>query len=172
MYQRLNAIPPGDGRAWSIYERFCYNLFRRLFYPTCIDKPINQIVSPFPNQRRDIILPIVAVDNFWHYLACVYGGDLVVLECKNYTNQIGQDEVEQTRKYLRRPSVANIAFLISRQGPNQSAFECAMDIYRSENKLIIFLSDKELHQLIECHINHVDAIPTLRRIYQTQKAHV
>jgi len=169
LHDRLSSIPPGL-TGWSEFESCTELILENALFPDFIDKPIIQEVSPYPDQRRDIILPIKHTSPMWHYWAVVYGSDLLMVECKNYRDSITQAEVETTAKYLRRPSLAKLAFIISRTDPEPAAFDAAVDIFRTEKKLIIFLALDDLHSLIDHDGNPVDATDHLRKKYQLQKA--
>jgi hypothetical protein len=116
-----------------------------------------------------VILPVAASAGLWHYWAVVYGSDLIMVECKNYSNPIGPAEVDLTTKYLRRPGLARLAFVATRQPPNAQAIETAREIYRTDGKLFIFLTDRELTDLAELGGQPIEAEAYLRRYYQRQK---
>ncbi|OAI48213.1 hypothetical protein AYO44_07575 [Planctomycetaceae bacterium SCGC AG-212-F19] len=159
-------MPTGKAKA-PLFEEHTAAVFERIFNPHCIDKPRMQVTSPAPNHRRDIILPIVANGGVWHYWAVVHGSDLIMVECKNYAGPIGQDEVESTVKYLRRPGLSRLAFIVSRKGPDTSAIQAAREIYRTEpTKLLVFLSEQDLIDLLRFTGKHDAASLHLRRICQ------
>lgn len=170
MHNRLQRIPAGQGRGWQMYEQFTSLLFRNLFWPIHIAKPKVQSTSPNPDHRRDIIIPVTADTGFWHTLVFLHSGDLFVVDCKNYEGNVQASDVETVAKYLRRPAVASLGFLVSRLGPNGPAMDAAIDIYRTDRRLIIFLDDDDLHELINCVGDAAAATAVLRRIYQDQKA--
>jgi hypothetical protein len=166
----LQRIPKGQGRGWQIFEAFTAHLFKKLFAPEQIDPPMIQVSSPHPVHRRDIILPVVAATGFWHTLVFLHQGDLILIECKNYNGPIGQDEINTTSKYFRRPGLSRLAFVVTREGADAPAHDAIREIYRTEKNLICVLSDNHLHQLIDCIQNRPQATALLRTFYQAQKA--
>ena len=168
MKKRLRAIKGGK-TDWSKYEDIVIEILEGAFCPTVFSKPYDQVTSPAPNYQRDIILPIVSDNGFWHYISIVYGGTLIVTECKNYTKKITPAQVDSTVKYLRRPNVSNLGIIFSRKGPNKNAFATAIDIYRIDGKLLIFLDDSDLEKLIDLKGKPDDATEYFREKYNEQK---
>lgn len=169
MKAKLNSIPYGR-HGWSDYEDIVCNIFKGCLHPKYISEPMTQEVSPNPDFRRDIILPLTFDGSFWHYLSVVYKGSLIIAECKNYTDPITQDEVTTTLKYVTRPAVSNLAFIVSRKGPNKEAFQLAIDFYKTMNKLFIFLDDKNLIDMIDLIGKPDEATSYIRDLYNNQKA--
>lgn len=168
MKARLKAINPGKAD-WSKYEDIVIEILHDAFCPDVFSDIHDQVVSPTPEYKRDIILPIVADSGFWHYVAIMYRGTLIVTECKNYTEEITPAQVDSTWKYLRRPNVTNLGIIISRKGPNKEAFTTAIDIYRTDNKLLIFLDDSDLEELIDLKGKPDEATEYLKNKYNEQK---
>jgi len=168
MKARLKAIKGGD-KDWSKYEDIVLEVLEGAFCPDIFSKPYDQVTSPSPNYQRDIILPIISDNGFWHYISIVYGGTLLVVECKNYTKKITSAQVDSTVKYLRRPNVSNLGIIFSRKGPNKSAFKAAIDIFRIDGKLLIFLDDSDLEKLIDLKGNPNEATKYFRDKYNQQK---
>ena len=166
---RLNSIPYGKP-GWIDYEDIVCDIFKGCLQPKYISEPFTQEVSPNPNFRRDIILPLTVEGNFWHYLSVVYKGSLIIVECKNYTDPITQEEVTSTLKYITRPAVSNLAFIVSRKGASPEAFRLAIDLYKTVNKLFIFIDDKHLIDLIDLNGRPDDATSYIRDLYNNQKA--
>lgn len=169
MKARLLAILCGRA-GWSDYEDIVKDIFKDSLFPKFITEPLTQEVSPLPDFRRDILLPLTLEGNFWHYLSVVYKGSIIIVECKNYCDTITPDEVHSALKYLTRPGVADIAFIVSRLGPNPQAFQLAIDYYKTVNKLFIFLNDTNLNDLIDLSGKPDEATNYLRDIYNGQKA--
>ena len=71
---------------------------------------------------------------------------------------------------MTRPGVADVAFIVSRLGPNPQAFQLAIDYYKTMNKLFIFLNDTNLNALIDLAGRPDEATNYLSDIYNGQKA--
>lgn len=168
MKKRLKSIKGGDTQ-WRDYEDIVLDIIKDCLFPEVISEPYDQVTSPSPDYRRDIILPLIAYSGFWHYISIVYGSTLLVVECKNYKNKITPIQVDSTYKYLRRPNVSNIGFIFSRKGPNSEAFNTAIDIFRIEHKILIFFDDHDLEKLIDFKGNPIEATNYIRDTYNRQK---
>jgi hypothetical protein len=168
MKKRLKSITSGN-KQWRDYEDIVLEIIKDCLSPEVISEPYDQVTSPSPDYRRDIILPLIAYSGFWHYISIVYGSTLLVVECKNYKNKITPHEVDSTYKYLRRPNVSNIGFIFSRKGANSEAFKTAIDIFRIEHKLLIFFNDQDLEKLIDFKGKPSKATNYIRDTYNHQK---
>jgi len=169
--QKLAGLARGRAEA-SAFELLAALIFRRAFCPACIDRPLLRVSSPHPDYRRDIILPVTAVNGAWHYWSVVYGSDLLMVECKNYDEPVSAAEIDLSAKYLRRPGLASLAFLATRRSPSDQAVDAARDLFRTEKKLFIFLADDALMALAGYGGNADAATAFLRREYQQQKARI
>jgi hypothetical protein len=166
LQRRLRALPCGRSAAGR-FELLTALVFKKAFWPHAIDTPVLQASSPSPNYRRDIVLPVTASNGQWHYWALVYGSDLIMVECKNYTEPIGAPQVDDTVKYLRRPGLAKLAFIATRKPPSAEALATARDVFRSDGKLFVFLCDDDLTALAG--LAGAAAEVYLRKAYQQQK---
>lgn len=169
MHNRIRSIPTGRGPQSTDFEEVVRDIFKFCFFPGYIDEPFFQPVADHPTQRRDIVLPITDTVDYFHFLSFCHAGDLILIECKNYTDEITQDEVEKTLKYLRRPSLASIGFLVARNGYDQGAFDSAVDAFRIDKRLIIFIDEGQLIDLYETAFFGGRSISALRKICQNQK---
>jgi hypothetical protein len=172
MHRMLMRIPKGQGAGWQVFESFTAHLFKKLFAPEHIDRPMVQVSSPNPVHRRDIILPVTATAGFWQILVFLHQGDLILVECKNYDGPIGQDEIQTTSKYFRRPGLSRLAFVVTRNGMNAPAQQAVREIYQIDGNFMCVLDDTHLHSLIDCLNDRQAAVARLRTIYQAQKAAV
>ncbi len=77
MKARLLAILCGRA-GWSDYEEIVKDIFKDALFPKYITEPLKQEVSPLPNFRRDILLPLTLEGNFWHYISLIYKGSIVI----------------------------------------------------------------------------------------------
>ena len=166
LINRLLSCPCGNGQHAINFEDITTDIFKFLFHPTHIDEPKVQTIITNPNRRRDIILPVTAETGFFYQLSLFFTGDLLLVECKNYTNEITHTEILQVLDYLDRPSLAKIAFIIARNGINANATQTIKEKYLITGKLIIALTETDLIEILN---NHSDPIPLLRQKYQNQK---
>lgn len=73
---------------------------------------------------------------------------MVLVEFKNYDSQeIGKDEVNQTRNYLTKP-LGRLALMISTKEPNHAAHLKRNSVYSEDGKVIVFLSAEHLKEML------------------------
>jgi hypothetical protein len=164
---RLEKCAFGKGKPAYEYQDIVADIFKELFYPVFIDEPMLQIVSTHPERRRDLIIPIRPEEtSFWSYLSAKYQSDLFLVECKNYSDIVTHTGIIQVFDYMRKPALANIAFLACRKGVNKNADETIQSYYNEDGKLIIVLDDNDFLELLS---NHDEATDILRKKYRMLK---
>ena len=73
---------------------------------------------------------------------------MVLVEFKNYDREeIGKDEVNQTRNYLTQP-MGRLAILCSNREPNKAAHLKRNSIFSEDKKVILFLTTKHLLEML------------------------
>jgi hypothetical protein len=71
------------------------------------------------------------------------------VEFKNFDHEeIGKDEVDQARNYLKR-SMARLAILVCNKRPHESAYLGRNTIYSEEQKVILFLTTSDLREMLD-----------------------
>lgn len=73
---------------------------------------------------------------------------MVVAEFKNYSEKIGQTEVESLQQYLMPEAKRSFGILCSRKGPSPSAIKARRRAWMTSRNLILFLSDLDLEDLL------------------------
>ena len=95
--------------------------------------------------RRDLLCGIKGSSEFWKILIQHYNSRFVVFEFKNYEQELDQNLVYITGKYLYNAALRNVAIIISRKGFSGSAHKLATGMLTGkEEKLIIDLNDKDI----------------------------
>jgi hypothetical protein len=97
---------------------------------------------------RDAIFPIGRSNAFWAETRLHYQTRFLVVECKNHAEPPGQREVESLQQYLTTVAMRTFGFLCARHLPSQSALLARRRAWVESRKLILFLSDEELAELI------------------------
>lgn len=73
---------------------------------------------------------------------------MILVEFKNYDNdEIGKDEVNQTRNYLTKP-LGRLALIVSTKEPNHAAHVKRNTVYSEDGKVIVFLSVEHLKEML------------------------
>lgn len=129
------------------YERICSAIIKYLF-----EKDFTRVKEQSTTDDRmfnmDLICGIKDTCDFWRMLIQHYNTRFVVFEFKNYENEIDQNHIYITEKYLYNAALRNVAFIISRKGFSPNARKAATGILTENNKLIIELIDNDLISML------------------------
>lgn len=146
---RLESIEPGRPQ-FNEYEEVCTDILQYVFgdYLTSWKK---QQKSNKDLYRFDLHCKIKhgVSEEFFETVREFFSTKYIVFEFKNYKEQISQEEVYTTEKYLYEKALRKVAIVISRKGPDENALIAARGCLRESGKLILFLSDTELFDLID-----------------------
>lgn len=100
--QRLDTCPAGSS-GWKQFEDLVVEILTFLFVPP-LSLPRMQPATYSGTERRDAVFPNRNFQerNTWGQLLVELEARLILVELKNYDkSDIGKDEVNQTRNYLR-----------------------------------------------------------------------
>lgn len=145
LLEKLEKCPAsGTGKE---YEAVVREVLEFLFVP-----PLGRIQEQLRREDNHEIIDLSMSNNaavfFWDRVLNEFDAKSIVIEIKN-KDQVNKDEVNQLRIYLSRPSRGRFGLLISRLPPSPSALRSRRDAYSDEEKLILFLSNADLRQMIE-----------------------
>ena len=155
---RLDAVPHGIS-GWRHFEDVGTDALTHLFVPPLAD-PIPQARSYSGLDRRDAIFPNrnYGVNNHWGRLLHELEARMILVEFKNYdSQQLGKDEVNQTRNYLTKP-LGRLGLIVSTKGPSHAAYLKRNSVYNEERKVIVFLSVEHLKEML--HMKECGKDPT------------
>ncbi len=136
-------------KGWKQFEDICVKILEYCFIPP-IERISVQIPTDGAHHKRDIMvrIPFSSI-GMWGYFLGRYGTGLII-DCKNYTEPIGQSEVHDITKYLGNNKPSTLGIILSRTDPSESAITQRKSEYASaDKKLIIFLKDEDLEKMIE-----------------------
>lgn len=145
--KELNDILSGKPGATS-YERKCAEVLQYLFDGdlTTWDQ---QVTTDDELSRFDLICRIVARNDFWISLIQSFNTRYILFECKNYSVPITQAQVYMTERYLYPKALRSVAIIIARNEATEHALTAAKGALREHGKLILFLSNADLMQMLE-----------------------
>ena len=141
---------------WKQYENVCTEILTYVFSPALATPDIQSR----SDDGLDIIDAIFAIRTHqapWSLVRSEYRTRFVVAEFKNYSDPIGQNQVESLAQYLWRPSQRFFGLLVSRQDPSASAIAQRRRKWLEEEKCIVFLSDADLNEMLQ--LRQIDAEP-------------
>jgi len=130
------------------YENLCMSVFIELFDPNLYGFE-KQATTTDGGNRYDFICRIQAGNTFWDGLRQDFRTKAILFECKNYSEQIGPDQIYSTERYLFAGALRTVCFLVSRLGPNDGAIRAAQGAMREAGKLIVLLSNADLIEMLK-----------------------
>jgi hypothetical protein len=99
--------------------------------------------------RRDAVYPIVNPGPCFSLIRTVCHSMFVIAEFKNNSELVGQREVESLQQYLYSGAMRTFGFLVTRSKPGTQAVIARRRAWLEFNKLIVFLDDAFLNDLID-----------------------
>jgi hypothetical protein len=142
----LSSLPRGRAN-WSAFQRLCVNILEYVFTPP-LEKPIYELSDEQRINRRDIIIPNYVETGFWGYLRGEYKAHYIVIDAKNYVRGIEKGEVLQVANYLKDFGAGLFGIICGRTTPKTSALLTRHEQWVAYRKLIIFLTDDDLIQML------------------------
>lgn len=155
LIRRLEAIHPGQEEAKN-YEATCQDIIDYVFGEDLRDGR-SQLRTEDGLNIYDMIYRVRPVHPFWATLTRDFRARVVLFECKNYSGPISPMQVFTSERYLSASAMRPICFLLSRSEPHAHAVQAAFGAMRESGKLLIFLSDSDLVQLIRAKDAQLDA---------------
>ncbi|NAS22389.1 hypothetical protein GT755_11920 [Herbidospora sp. NEAU-GS84] len=143
---RLNSVRCGRTE-WYAYQKLCAEILEFLFFPP-LERPILEVRNETKTNRRDIVIPNYCNSGFFHFLRVHYRADYIVADAKNYCKSIGKDEVLQLVNYLTEKGPGLFGIVISRNEPDSTAVMVRREQWVLDGKMIIFLTDVDMTQMI------------------------
>jgi hypothetical protein len=143
---RLSVIRPGRSD-WVEYQRVCQEIFEYLFCPP-LRPPLPESSDMSQANRRDFVLPNYTPGGPWKFLRQQYRADFIVIDTKNYTEEVGKSEVLQIANYLKPYGAGLLAIIVCRVGANSAASHTIREQWTQHNKMIIILRDEDLLQML------------------------
>lgn len=144
--EELKSIKPGKA-GWSRYQKLIANIMEYLFAPP-LGKPLYELADKTKTNRRDIIIPNYAEKGFWQFLRDKNFADYIVIDAKNLTKSIEKKDVLQVSNYLKKFGTGLFGMIISRNKPHSNAILTQREHWIADNKLIIFLQDEDIIQML------------------------
>ena len=143
----LISVQSGRDEA-KVYEKAVQALFDALFYPW--------LMFPLPQTRLnngrkivDITYTNVAQDDFFQWVKSVYPAGYIFVECKNYTTDVGNPELDQLAGRFS-PSRGKVGILISRKIENRELLkQSCRDTANDQRGFIIALDDDDIRTLVD-----------------------
>lgn len=150
-------VAPGNEGA-SDYHRAVEALLAALFYPSLCN-PQREVEIHGGRKRIDITFTNAATHGFFHWLGQHYPAPHVFVECKNYSREIANPELDQMAGRFS-PSRGQFGLIVCRSFEEKGLFVLrCRDTARDHRGFIIALDDDDLGRLAE-EANTADRRPT------------
>ncbi|HEY1645677.1 MAG TPA: hypothetical protein VGF75_04875 [Candidatus Saccharimonadales bacterium] len=142
----LNVAPGRDDA--KTFEKAVQALFEALFYPW-LTYPMPQTRINGGRKIVDITFTNVAQDDFFKWLKSNYPSAFIFVECKNYSTDLGNPELDQLAGRFA-PSRGQVGLLVSRKIENKELIrQSCRDTANDHRGFIIALDDDDIKELVE-----------------------
>ncbi len=145
---KLETCPEGK-EGWKKYENICIEILKDLFVPP-LGEPKIQSRRESGIDIRDAVFPNRSNGENWKFIREDYDAKYIVFEFKNYSDdgsQVDKYTILQISDYLKK-TLGKFGIICSRKIPNNSGIEKRKDIFNEHGKLIIFLSNSHLTEML------------------------
>jgi hypothetical protein len=147
LLRALTELPAGRDAA-PTYEKSVEALLTALFYPS-LTNPQVQVPLHDARKRVDITYTNVAIRGYFHWLSQHYSAPHIFVECKNYSGNPGNPELDQLSGRFS-PSRGQIGILVCRTLDDKELFiQRCRDTAQDQRGFIIPLDDADLADLVE-----------------------
>lgn len=143
---RLKECRPGREN-WGTYQRLIGEVLTFLFCPPLL-RPLSEKTDANRINRRDFIFPNYCDKGFWAYLRAKYLADYIVVDAKNYQQEISKKDVLQISNYLKEHGPGLFGMIVTRNGVAESAVYTLREVWAIEKKMIIVLQDNDIEQML------------------------
>lgn len=151
--------------AWAKYEEICTDIFEYLFKDT-FTKYISQSQSGTIDGilRRDLIVNNNYKDtnSFWARMKQDFKCDIILVDFKNYKEQLTANDLHLPSKYLG--SIGKFGIVISRFGLDETAKKLQIRQLRQE-EFILSLTDSDLEKMIDIKMKGEDPLNWLHKLH-------
>ena len=154
LISRLLDLPAGK-KHWKSYETLMIEILKFLFEDD-LKGWYTQYESENKLNRYDCVCGIKKTTEFWSLLIEQLKSNYLLIEFKNYSDEITQGEVLTTEKYLFENAFRKVALIFCRKGANHSALQMCMGAMRESGRLILVLDDKDVVEMIHSKENGSD----------------
>ena len=134
-----------------------------LFLDGQLKHPGREIRTMAGTERRDIMFFNVSPHAFWQMVARQHAATHIVFECKN-TESLKLEHVNQLAEYLGRP-LGNFGVIVSRLPPGKNLQRKAIAAFNRNDKVVLFLSDKDLTEMARLHARGDDPTAVIEHKY-------
>ncbi|MCY1022830.1 hypothetical protein [Pyxidicoccus sp. MSG2] len=140
-------VAPGNENA-TTYHHAVQALLTALFYPSLVS-PQREFQIHEGRKRVDITFTNAAFEGFFEWLSRHYPSQYIFVECKNYTKEINNPELDQLAGRFS-PNRGKIGLIVCRRFDDKELFiKRCLDTAHDDRGFIVPLDDEDLRELVE-----------------------
>lgn len=140
-------LTPAGRDSASAYEKAIEALLTALFYPSLTNPHVQHEIHE-GRKRIDITYTNAATTGFFYWLALHYTAPHVFVECKNYTRELGNPELDQMSGRFS-PSRGQFGVIVCRGFQDKEEFQRrCRDTADDQRGFIIPIDDADLEKLV------------------------
>jgi hypothetical protein len=145
LVERLEACPAGQAN-FADFEDIGTEILVHLFGED-LGKPKSQVKTLDGKQRRDVLFPNRRVSPFFQRLYQLYEADFLIVDFKNYWDEIEPGVVDDVSKY---PNIAlgRFVLVVSRKAAKDTVAAAQLRLFRDDKKMVLIVSDKDLIEML------------------------
>jgi hypothetical protein len=162
----VTSLAPGKDNA-DRYEKAIEALLTALLYPA-LTNPISQHRIHDDRKRIDITFTNMATGGFFSWLATHYPSSQIMVECKNYTRDLKNPELDQLSSRFSR-SRGRVGLIVCRGFDKKELFEeRCRDTAKDDRGFVIVIDDDDLSALVTWRRDNqlYESFPLLRAKFQ------
>jgi len=152
----LDTCPEGqDG--WKQYEETGVKILKHLFVPP-LGEPRIQTRRQSGIDVRDAVFPNRSKSVNWQFIRDDYDAKYVLFEFKNFSisgREVDKQSVIQINDYLIK-TIGRFGVICSNKEPTKSGIEKRRDIFIEANKLILFISNDHIKEMLRRKYKNLD----------------
>jgi CheY-like chemotaxis protein len=150
------------GEQYNAYEDDVRFILATVLYPH-LTNPRSQAETINRSRRRDILFSNFSSHSFWQRMSQRHDATQIVFEVKN-VKELRVRHIQQVAGDLT-PGLGRLGFLVSRILAGEPMFRRAVDVFRDEKKVILFLSDNDLEEMLQLKERGGEATELIRQRY-------
>jgi hypothetical protein len=144
--ERLAACPTGKAY-FARYEELCTEMWSYIFGDK-LGTPLLQRATSDRVQRRDCLFPNLTKSTFFKRIFDRFQADFLILDFKNYRDELGSDVIEDVSHYANR-ALGNFVIAVSRKGGGSAATAGQIRVLKNREIAVITVSDEHMLEMID-----------------------
>jgi len=143
--RQLAACPTGKEH-FDQYEGLGTEIWSYLFADK-LGPPKVQRTTSDGVQRRDSLFRNLRKSSFFERIFSRFGADFVIIDFKNYRDEVNSDVIEEVSLYANR-ALGNFVIAVSRKGGGSAARAGQIRVFKDRNIAVLAVSDEQMLEMI------------------------